>query len=120
MLSHADTVSALTYSIIREECTPELDDGLFPHNRVTRFVLEQQGRMPDYLRRPMVLLTLAFDAAAIPRSGRPFHALDHQRRWRQITAWKHSALGFRRDLIKFYESLVIFAWYGEIHGSGHE
>jgi len=109
------TVSALTYSIIRERCA---DDGRsFPHNRVVRFILEQHGRMPDYLRAPLQLLTLIFDAWALPFAGRPFHRLPHERRWRQVLAWKQSRPGPRRDLMRFYEGLAIFGWHAETeHG----
>jgi hypothetical protein len=115
LLHFPDTVSALTYSIIRERCADPPADAGFPHNRVTRFVLEQHARMPDYLRLPLALLTLAFDAWAIPFTGSPFHRLPHERRWRQVLAWKRSSLGVRRDLIRFYESLVIFGWHAEVY-----
>jgi hypothetical protein len=113
MLSFPWTVSALAYSIIRERCG---DAGpCFPNNRVARFVLEQHGRMPDYLRLPLAALTLAFDAWPLLRTGRPFHRLPHERRWRQVLAWKRSALGVRRDLVRFYEGLVLFGWHAEVY-----
>ena len=115
VLSFRFTVSALAYSIIWERCG-EAGSGLdFLHNRAVRFVLEQHARMPDYLRLPLAGLTLVLDAWAIPLTGHPFHRLPHERRWRQILAWKSSTLGFRRDLIRFYESLVIFGWYTEVY-----
>lgn len=114
LLNFEHTVSALTYSLIQQRCpSPDDGDDGFANNRVARFVLAQHGRMPDYLRWPLRLLTLAFDAAAVPMTGRPFHALPHERRRRQILAWKRSAFGFRRDLMKFYENLVILGWYPE-------
>jgi hypothetical protein len=69
--------------------------------------------MPDYLRFPFKFLTLLFDAWSLPFTGRPFHRASHEQRSRQMRAWKGSALGFCRDLIKFYETLVIFASYSE-------
>ena len=45
-----DTVSALTYSLIREHRGPEFSP---LHNEVVRFVLEQHARVPDYLRVPL-------------------------------------------------------------------
>jgi hypothetical protein len=113
LLSFPWTVSALTYSIIRERCAPAAHG--FPNNRVVRFILEQHGRMPDYLRTPLQLLTLAFDAWPLPFTGHPFHCLSHERRWRQVHAWKRSALGARRDLVRFYEGLVLFGWYAEVY-----
>ena len=117
LLSFQCTVSALAYSIIWERCGKAGNSLDFPNNRVVRFVLEQHARMPDYLRLPLAGLTLAFDAWAIPFTGHSFHRLPHERRWRQILAWEGSALGVRRDLIKFYERLVIFGWYTEVYGS---
>ncbi len=113
MFSFPWTVSALAYSIIRERCAATGQG--FPHNRVVRFVLDQQRRMPDYLRTPLALLTLAFDAWPLPVTGRPFHRLPHERRWRQVLAWKRSRLGVRRDLVRFYEGLVLFGWHAEVY-----
>jgi hypothetical protein len=110
------TVASLTYSIIRERCG-ELQTQPASANAVARFVLDQHSRMPDYLRVPLKSLTLAFDAWAIPFSGRPFHRLPHERRWRQVDAWKRSSLSPRRDLMRFYESLIIFGWHAEVYGS---
>ena len=117
VLSFQATVSALTYSIVRERCGESGEREDFPHNRVTRFVLAQQARMPDYLTLPIMCLTLAFDAWAVATSGRAFHRLPHERRWRIIRAWSESRLGFRRDFIKFFESLVVFGWYAQTHES---
>jgi hypothetical protein len=69
--------------------------------------------MPDYLRLPFRCLTLLFDAWALPLTGRPFHCASAAQRLRQVRAWRSSRLGFRRDFIKFYESLALFAWYSE-------
>jgi len=80
---------------------------------VARFVLTQHAAMPDYLRIPMRCLVLAFDAWAMLWTGRPFHALQHERRWRFVEAWSRSPLGFQRDLVKFFESLVLFGWFAE-------
>jgi hypothetical protein len=80
---------------------------------VATFVLAQHRRMPDYLRLPFWCLTLLFDAWSLPLTGRPFHRASAAQRSRQLRAWKSSRLGFRRDFIKFYESLALFAWYSE-------
>jgi hypothetical protein len=77
------------------------------------FLLDQHRRMPDYLRLPFRCLTLLFDAWSLPLTGRPFHRASAAQRSRQLRAWKNSRLGFRRDFIKFYESLALFAWYSE-------
>ena len=107
----APTVSALTYSIIRARCgdTAALADDR--HNRVVRFVLPQHAAMPDYLRLPFAALTVAFGLGAIALAGRPFHALPHERRWRFVAAWRRLPASFARDLIRFYESLVVLGWF---------
>ena len=114
--SYAATVSALTYSFIEGCCSPLPIEAAFPNNRIVRFILDQQARMPDYLRWPLVWSTVIFDVWALPFTGRCFHHLPSNQRWRQINAWKESSLGARRDLMRFYESLVVFAWYGEVNG----
>lgn len=110
------TVYALAESIARERCQNTPDGGPEACRSVAQFLLEQQRRMPDYLRLPMRCLTLAFDAWALPFTGRSFHSLPHEARLRQIQAWRDSWLGPRRDLIRFYEGLTIFAWYAEAYG----
>lgn len=97
--------SAICYSIARERCGADI---AFPANRVVRFVRAQHARMPDYLRFPLRTLTVLFDLGAIVTSGRRFHRLDHARRWRRIERWRRSRLGPCRDLVRFYEALVVF------------
>jgi hypothetical protein len=110
-------VSAITYSVIMQRCLTEPNAPSPPFETVVRFVRDQQARMPDYLKPALRLLTLTFDGSTIPFRGRPFHQLPHVQRWRQMEKWKGSRLGFRRDLMRFYESLVIFGWHAEVHGS---
>lgn len=120
LLNFESTVSALTESLVREQCAANTASGESRScEPVARFLLETHARMPDYLRLPLRGLTLGFDAWALPSAGRPFHRLPHERRWRQIRAWKGSALGFRRDLIKFYETLAVFGWYSELYGQDY-
>jgi len=105
------TVSALSYSIIRERC-PDSDSHLeFSHNQAVRFVLEQHGGMPDFLRFPFACVTVAFGLSSLLRYGKPFHRLPHQVRWRQVEAWRAAPLSVCRDLIRFYESFVVFFSY---------
>jgi len=82
--THQDTVSAITYSLIREECAEGDSTAELSKNAVVRFVLEQYDRMPVLLRLPIKLLTLVFDARAILTSGRPFHRLGSERIHAQI------------------------------------
>src|SRR5262245_17015631 len=113
-LSFKDTVSALCYSIIYQCCQPTHSALAFPHNDVVRFVLRQHSYMPDFLRFPIVALTLAFDLWGIVQGGSLFHMQPHRTRWRQIQAWQSSPIGVCRDLIGFYEGLTVFSWYASM------
>ncbi len=105
-------VSALCYSYIREVCqTPPRIP--FPDNRVVAFVLDEISRMPDHLRLPLKLFTLLFDFLALPLLRSPFHRRHHLGRWRWIESWRASPIGPCRDLMRFYEGLVVFCWYSD-------
>ncbi len=120
-------VSALVESILHERCCqngavtceggPQATDPAEAVRQVVEFVLKQHARMPDYLRLPLTVLTVVFDAWSIPFSGRLFHRLPRERRWRQVSAWRRSRLGFRRDLVRFYETLAVFGWYAAAYES---
>lgn len=104
------TVHAIVATILRQQGA---DDRDVP--AVNRFVLGQHARMPDYLRLPLVLVTLAFDTYPCLMRGRLFHSLRLPERVRFLEAWKRGRLGVQRDLIKFYESLTVFGWQAEQH-----
>ncbi len=106
-------ISALCYSMIRERCIEVSQSGVFPHNSVVRFVAEQRRRSPSFLKLPLAVLTLIFDGCGVVRSGSRFHKQGHAVRWKQISAWRESRFGFCRDLMRFYESLTLFAWYSK-------
>ena len=109
------TVSALAYTIIRERCGDTANPDSFPHNRVAQRVLAQHRSMPDYLRAPIAVLTVLLDLWAVVLTGRPFHRLEHERRWRLVRAWQARPPSFRRDLMRFFESLTVFGWFAERH-----
>ncbi len=113
------TVAALAESILRERCAGTWKGSVDEYAPVARFLLAVHARMPDYLRFPFRCLTLIFDLSAFLVTGRTFHHLPHALRWRQIEAWRGSALGVRRDLIKFYETLAVYAWYAELYGGDY-
>ncbi len=105
-----NTVSALCYSLIDyrfQACSTPL---YFPHNSVVQFVLEQQNRMPDYLQFPLCFLTLIFEIWGLFRRGSLFHCQPPSVRQLEIQAWKNSPFQICRDLMRFYESLVVLYW----------
>ncbi|MGB3404422.1 MAG: hypothetical protein WBA77_17185 [Microcoleaceae cyanobacterium] len=108
-----NTASALCYSIIHHRCENDNKNTDFPHNRIVQFVLQQHQRMPDYLKLPIFLLTILFNIWGFFRSGSLFHRQLDIVRWQQIESWKQSPISVFQDLIRFYESLVIFGWQAE-------
>jgi choline dehydrogenase-like flavoprotein len=112
-----DAVSALVYAIANAQAEPGRRDLQPPYNDLTQFVLAQHARMPDYLRAPMVAATLGFDWLGVLGSGHRFHCLPPDARLRQIESWKASKLGFKRDLIKYFESLTTLALHSRANRS---
>ncbi len=111
MNSLADaTVSALCYSLAGELCGARPERDAVRLNESVRFVLAQRGRMPDLLRPPIVAVTLWFGCESVLRRGRLFHRLPPRLRTSQIHAWKQSRFGVCRNLVRFYESLVVFGY----------
>jgi choline dehydrogenase-like flavoprotein len=55
------------------------------------------------------MLTQGFDWAGFLREGRRFSQMSPESRRRQLDAWRRSSLGFRRDFVRFYESLALLA-----------
>jgi hypothetical protein len=104
-------VSAICYSIIQQYCPSSNSSNTFPYNQVVNFVLEQHGRMPDYLKLPIVILTLIFDLSGLFSNGIPFYQQASNIRLTQLKSWHHSPFNLCRDLMRFYESLTIFGWY---------
>jgi choline dehydrogenase-like flavoprotein len=110
-----DTASALVWSLAETQADPAHPALRAPYNDLTRFVLGQHARMADYLRLPLAALALGFDLSGCAH-GRPFHAQMPADRLRQIAAWRDSGAAFRRDLIKYFESLATLALHSRDDG----
>src|SRR5262245_47804660 len=109
-----NAVSALCYAFIREHFGARAGVPGRAWNGAVRFVLAQHARMPDYLRLPLRILTLAFVYwSAFPHLG-SYRVLDPDRRRSRIARMRRSVLGPFRDLIRFYEGLAIFGFYEEL------
>jgi glycine/D-amino acid oxidase-like deaminating enzyme len=104
-----DTASALAYALAH----PHANSAALqpPFNDLTRFILQQQSQMPDWLRAPLLTATLAYDAIGWLDGGKPFHRQSLESRARRIAAWKNSKLAFKRDLIRYFESLATLSLY---------
>ncbi len=66
-------MSALAYSLAATHADPAQPELQPPYNDLTRFILEQHGRMADYLRAPLLTATLGFDLLGLLRTGSRFH-----------------------------------------------
>ncbi len=110
------TVSALCYSIVRDRCATTWNALDATPNAVVRLVLEQHARMPDYLRFPLLVLTLLFDWASLWRTRHRFHGLPPEQRLLHLHRWRTSRFSVCRDLIRFYESLAVLAWHSLTEG----
>jgi NAD(P)-dependent dehydrogenase (short-subunit alcohol dehydrogenase family) len=108
-----NAVSALCYTIVDDEPPTDMDRGRCTTsvNAVVNFVVAQHGRMPDYLRAPLFLLTVLFNLAGLWHARTPFHRQLPVDRRRQIAAWRRSRFRVARDFVRLYESLVLFSWY---------
>ena len=72
--------------------------------------MAQCARAPDYLQVSLRLATRVFDLSAVASTGHRFRRLGVARRQRIIAMWKRAPLAACRDLMRFYESLVVFGW----------
>ncbi len=106
-----DTVSALCHTVVEERCLAGIGSAAPEANSVVQFVLAQHARMPDFLRAPVVVLTLMFDLQCILKHGAPFRRLDCDQRIQHVRDWRLSRLGFRRDFVRLYESLAVLGWH---------
>jgi choline dehydrogenase-like flavoprotein len=106
-----DTASALAYAVGRQHAAPGFPQLDGPYNDLAEFVLGQQAQMPDYLRLPMRAATAAFDTFGLARGGGLFHRGEPGARRRQIEAWRDSRIAFKRDLVRYHESLATLALY---------
>lgn len=103
------TVSALGYSLARGFDRPTPSAAPVSYNDVVRFVLRQHASMPDLLRLPMRVLTIAFGLAGLLWGGRFFHRLPPEKRQNQVRWWEAASLSFCRDFVRFYQTLVVLA-----------
>jgi hypothetical protein len=100
------TVAALVDAIVRDRLTA--DGALVPE--VTDFVLAQHAHMPAHLRAGVRVATVAFGLAAALGDGRSFHRAAVPRRRARLARWRRARLAPCRDLVRFWESLVVYGW----------
>ena len=104
------TISALCYELAAAHGGVAREP--FPaYNDVVRFVVEQIGRMPEFLGLAIRIATAGFGASRLLTEFSFFHRREPGRRRAQVDAWKRSRLAPCQDLMKFYSSLVVLALY---------
>lgn len=81
------------------------------HRDVATFIFEQLEKMPRFLRWPVLLATAVFGVSRLLIEGSLFYQRPQERRHTQVDGWRRSPFGPKRDLMKFYTSLVVFAFY---------
>lgn len=111
MINFESTVSSLCDSCIYKHNYESHHLMNSSQNEVAEFVMAQREHMPDYLKLPIFILTAVFDLWSIITRGKRFHHLSLALRIKQITSWKMSPLKICRELMRFYESLIIFGYY---------
>jgi choline dehydrogenase-like flavoprotein len=108
---HGRRVSALVYALADERSrNRELSASFISVNAITHFVIEQQSRMPDFLRFPIRLATWLLTVHAFLNHAGRWHRLSIAQRQSQIAIWRTSRIGPFRDFVKLYESLVTLAF----------
>ncbi len=78
---------------------------------VSAFVASQVRALPDFLRWPYRLALVAFEWLPVLRFGRPFTALDLERRRAWVDFWTDAPLGLMRNFVKLMRSCALLAYY---------
>jgi len=82
--------------------------------KVAEFVRGQHARMPDFLREPLRILTLALDTSPwFLGYGRPLRRLSPVEASAVLASWRNGWPAARRDLVSFYEVLSVFGLAAE-------
>ncbi|MEB2284464.1 MAG: hypothetical protein B6D46_02970 [Polyangiaceae bacterium UTPRO1] len=78
---------------------------------VAAFTASQVDAMPEHLRYLYRLALIAFEWLAVLRFGRPFTALDGDRRRTWVDFWTESPLAASRNFVKLIRSCTLLAFY---------
>ena len=107
----SETISALCYSILDDLEGPCGRIDYIRRNNVVRFALEQHARMPDFLRAPVMVVTVLFSLHGFLKTGVPYQRHSPALRRVHLLSWKVSRLGFKRDFVRLFESLTRLGWF---------
>jgi len=104
------TINAIAEAFV-QQLGPPADTAQTQIDHIGKYLSGQVNALPDFLRFPFKVLTVLFDWAPLLKWGRTFHGCPLHLRQRHLIAWKDSALGPLNDLVHFYESLTMLAYY---------
>jgi len=101
-VSHKSIVEAITAGLQCQHAIDAADTA-----GIAAEIIDQQGRIPDYLRLPLHVATLLFDWSGILSGGKRFQAKNTAAQKAQLERWKYSQIGSCRNFIRFYDSLFL-------------
>jgi choline dehydrogenase-like flavoprotein len=104
-----EIITALVHALASEPCEDGRLRSAPSYEEIAHFIHRQQHRMSSQLRVPLNLLTRGFDWTGFMREGRNFSQQSRDSKRRQLDGWRKSPIGFKRDFVRFYESLVLLA-----------
>ena len=78
---------------------------------VVGFVSAQIAAMPEFLRLPYGVAMIGFEWLPVLRWGRPFVALDAERRAGWLALWSNAGIGPMRNFVKLIRSCALLAYY---------
>jgi hypothetical protein len=81
---------------------------------ISAAIIAHQKLMPDYLQIAMQVLTWMFDVWGFVLTGSRFQNMDAANQAVQVDSWKKSRFGFRRDFVRFYESMFLLIALQEV------
>lgn len=111
-MRRAAIVRALAAAILAERW-PATGRDPERHGRVAARALAQADRAPDVMRWPLAVLLHVFDAAPVLRRGRRFASLGLVAQADAVHRWREARVGVLRSFVRYWESVVILAWYAE-------
>lgn len=87
------------------------------YNRIVDFVLAQHRSMPGFFGVGIYIATLGMSLCAVLQAGGTPASLISSRRMELLSEWRVSSIGPVRDLVRFYESLVVLALLSKERGA---
>jgi len=98
--------------ICRTVAEEKIKSGLFINSinlvSTEKFIFHQISSMPVFFRAPFFTLLLYFNFSSLFQFANKFENLEYEKRLKLVDKWRLSPLNFKRDFIKFFDSLIVF------------